>query len=212
MTSELDVRWDAPCWSGLDTLNIANFRPESSDHRPVVSARLGYDGAFLRGIFRTEDRYVRSVATGFQQNVCRDSCVEFFVQPRGEGAYHNFEFNAGGAMLWHCVRDHSRGPTGFADMSVTSDEECQAVEIISSLPSTVEPEIREPLTWTLAFAIPVSLLEKYVGALGPLSGQTWRANFYKCGDKTSHPHWGSWMPVSELNFHLPACFGVIQFA
>ncbi|MEW6117215.1 MAG: carbohydrate-binding family 9-like protein, partial [Nitrospirota bacterium] len=39
----------------------------------------------------------------------------------------------------------------------------------------------------------------------------WRANFYKCGDATSHPHWASWAPVEALNFHLPHCFGTICF-
>ena len=35
--------------------------------------------------------------------------------------------------------------------------------------------------------------------------------FFKCGDKTSHPHWASWNPVDELNFHLPRCFSEIIF-
>jgi hypothetical protein len=47
--------------------------------------------------------------------------------------------------------------------------------------------------------------------LGPMSSQSWRDNFYKCGDQTSHPHWASWSPVDDLNFHLPRCFGTICF-
>jgi hypothetical protein len=43
-------------------------------------------------------------------------------------------------------------------------------------------------------------------------GNLWRANFYKCGDDTSHPHWAAWSPVDELNFHLPRCFGRLGFA
>jgi hypothetical protein len=54
------------------------------------------------------------------------------------------------------------------------------------------------------------VLEKYAGKLGKIAGQTWRGNFYKCGNETSHPHWGAWSPVTELNFHLPASFGTIQ--
>ena len=36
-----------------------------------------------------------------------------------------------------------------------------------------------------------------------------RANFYKCGDKTAHPHFLSWNPVvsSKPDFHRPECFG-----
>jgi hypothetical protein len=45
----------------------------------------------------------------------------------------------------------------------------------------------------------------------PVSGQVWHANFYKCGDHTSHKHWASWQPVKELNFHRPEDFGDIVF-
>jgi hypothetical protein len=75
----------------------------------------------------------------------------------------------------------------------------------------VEPEVEGPLTWQLAFFVPVALLERYVGPIGPLAGQEWRANLYKCGDGTSHPHWASWSPVDALNFHLPHCFGTLRF-
>jgi hypothetical protein len=79
------------------------------------------------------------------------------------------------------------------------------------MPEVVEPEIREPTIWFLEFHIPFALFEKHVGPLGKVGGQTWTANFYKCGDKTSHPHWASWSPVDKLNFHLPRCFGNLVF-
>ena len=81
----------------------------------------------------------------------------------------------------------------------------------SSLPALVEPELRDPVEWQLAFYIPLAVLERYLGALGPLGGQSWRANLYKCGDKTSHPHWASWAPLAARNFHLPECFGALDF-
>jgi hypothetical protein len=47
----------------------------------------------------------------------------------------------------------------------------------------------------------------------PGPGVTWRANFYKCADKTSHPHWLTWAPVNypKPKFHLPEYFGRIEF-
>ncbi|MCD6337129.1 MAG: hypothetical protein J7M01_02720, partial [Candidatus Marinimicrobia bacterium] len=36
-------------------------------------------------------------------------------------------------------------------------------------------------------------------------------NLYKCGDKTSHPHWASWSPIDKLNFHQPKHFGEFVF-
>ncbi len=43
----------------------------------------------------------------------------------------------------------------------------------------------------------------------PLSGQTWAANFTKCADKTSHPHWLSWVGVRT--FHYPRDFNRLVF-
>jgi len=58
----------------------------------------------------------------------------------------------------------------------------------------------------------LALFETFVGPLGAPSGQIWRANFYKCADESSHPHWGSWADIGErLDFHQPECFGEIIF-
>ena len=76
----------------------------------------------------------------------------------------------------------------------------------------VEPEIQEDTDWPLEFFIPFSLLAKYAGPLGEIAGQEWRANFYKCGDRTSHPHWARWAPINgQLNFHQPQFFGQLLF-
>jgi hypothetical protein len=209
----LDGNWDAPAWQLAETLRLDHARPEGSDHRPRVQARLLHDGANIFGLFRVEDRYVRAVQRGFQAPVCRDSCVEFFFQPHAGRGYFNFEFSAGGAFLCSYIRDCTRiGEDGFADFELLGPEAEAAVSVCHSLPETVEPERVDPTVWTLQFAIPVCMLEAYAGHLGSLKGRTWTANLYKCGDETSHPHWLSWAPVDELNFHLPRCFQPIDFA
>jgi hypothetical protein len=136
--------------------------------------------------------------------------VEFFVQPTPAG-YFNFEFNCGGALLAYYITDHRRVGDGFASYAPFKPEEAARVTIAHSLPQLVDPEIVDSLEWMLQFRIPVALIESYTGRLGSLSGQRWRANFYKCGDETSHPHWAAWSPVDELNFHLPRCFGEVRF-
>ena len=79
--------WDDPVWQTAAPLKIDNFHPRSSDHRPVVEARLMYDDAELHARFRVEDRYVRCVHVGYQTPVCRDSCVELFVTRDGRIVY-----------------------------------------------------------------------------------------------------------------------------
>jgi hypothetical protein len=207
----LDAGWDDPAWSGAQTLDIDRFRPEGSGYRPRTRARLQYDSDGLCGLFRVEDAHVRSVHTRFGEPVYQDSCVEIFLQPKAGRGYLNFEMNAGGTLLASHVTDHRRTPEGFAAFTRLTEEDGRQVAVRSSLPPVVEPEIEGPVDWQLAFSIPVTLLEKYVGPIGPLAGQDWRANLYKCGDRTSHPHWASWSPVDTLNFHLPHCFGTLRF-
>ena len=56
------------------------------------------------------------------------------------------------------------------------------------------------------------VMAPFVDSLAPLDGRTMRANFYKCGDNTSHPHWGAWNSIGdELNFHQPAQFVLLKF-
>jgi hypothetical protein len=208
----LEAGWDDPAWQQAETLELLHFRPEGSDHRPRTQARLLHSADGLFGIFRVEDRYVRSRHTRFGDPVYEDSCVEIFLQPRPGLGYLNFEMNCGGALLASHVTDHRRVPGGFAAFTRLPEAEAAQVRVRSSLPRTVDPELASPLEWQLSFFIPLALLETYVGGgLAPLAGRSWRANLYKCGDKTSHPHWASWAPLAERNFHLPHCFGTLRF-
>jgi hypothetical protein len=203
--------WDDPVWAASEPIEIACFRPEGSDHRPRTRVRLAWDDGGLCGLFRVEDRHVRSVHTRFGDPVYQDSCVEAFLQPKPGRGYLNFEMNAGGALLASHVTDHRRTPDGFAAFTKLTEEYGRRVAVRSTLPGVIEPEIDGPVDWQLAFFIPTALLEEFVGPIGPLAGQAWRANLYKCGDRTSHPHWASWSPVDALNFHLPHCFGTLRF-
>jgi hypothetical protein len=207
----LEDGWDAAAWARAETLELAHFRAEGSDHRPRTRCRLLHDGAGLAGIFHVEDRYVRSVHERFGDPVYEDSCVELFLQPAPGRGYLNLEMNCGGTLRASHITDNRRVPGGFAAFTPLTEDEGRSVGIRSSLPRRVDPEIAAPLEWQLAFFVPLALLERHVGALGRLAGQSWRANVYKCGDSTSHPHWASWAPLEARNFHLPHCFGTLRF-
>ena len=148
----------------------------------------------------------------YQQEVWKDSCVEFFAQPKPDRGYFNFEFNCGGAFLCSYITNPERTPAGFKEFTQVPASLGQTIQARSSLPQRIDPEITTPVTWTLRFFIPFALFEHYLGPLGAIPGQTWRGNFYKCADETSHPHWAAWSPVDELNFHRPDCFGTLRFA
>lgn len=208
---ELEGLWEGPTWGDVPALSVDHFRPESSAHRPRAECKLLSSEDELFGIFRVVDRYVRCVNTVFQGPVYKDSCVELFVRPKSEAGYFNFEFNCGGALLSYYVLDPTRAPGGFADFVALDAADDARIRRHHSLPRVVEPELLEETAWYLEFAVPFAVLEKYTGALGPVAGSTWRANFYKCADETSHPHWAAWSPVDELNFHAPEQFGSLHF-
>ena len=207
----IDGAWDSPVWTDTPFMEISHFRPESSGHHPRTRVKMQYGIEGLYGIFRVDDQYVRSIHRRHQDPVYKDSCVEFFVHPNDKGGYFNFEFNCGGTLLASYVIDPTRMGNGLADCSWLSKEDVRQIKIYHSLPKRTDPEIQEAVTWYLEFYIPFSLLERYTGPLDVKPGVTWRCNFYKCADETSHPHWASWSPVDELNFHLPHCFGELVF-
>lgn len=209
-TTATALALDDAAWDQADLARINCFRPESSPHRPRTTVRLFYDHHGIQGRFQVQDRYVRCTRTEYGSEVWKDSCVEFFVEPRPGAGYLNFEFNCGGAFLCSHIVDPTRTPEGFKQFTKVPAEVARRISVQSSLPAVIEPEITRPVVWQLRFFIPFTLLEQYVGPLGELNGQTWRGNFFKCAEDNSHPHWAAWSPVDELNFHLPRCFGTLQ--
>jgi hypothetical protein len=211
---ELDSDWNSSRWRDAHIADVSIFRDESTTHHPKTEVKLLYTQNGIYGKFKVEDNYVRSVESGYLAPVCRDSCVEFFVKPKKNRGYLNFEFNCGGSLLCTYITDSTRTDTGFKEMVELKESELNQVKIYHSLPSIVEPEIKNDTEWFIGFYIPFLLIEKYVGKLSfskKSHPPEWRCNFYKCGDKTSHPHWASWNPITATNFHLPECFGILKF-
>lgn len=202
--------WHAPAWQHAEIATISAFRSESSHHRPVTKVRLIASDTALHGIFSVEDQYVRCIRTGYGSEVWKDSCVEVFLEPPGGKGYFNFEFNCGGAFLCNYITDPTRTPTGFVGAVRLPEPLAMNVTVASTLPAVVDPEIKDPVHWHLAFHIPFQVLEPFAGPLRPFHGTRWRGNFFKCAEEVSHPHWASWSPVDQFNFHLPSCFGHLE--
>ena len=209
---EMQGLWSGKIWWDVPLLTLKCFRPEGSDHQPRTECKLLYNRLTLFGIFRVEDRHVRCVHTGFNTDVWKDSCVELFIQPAGSSGYFNFEFNCGGSLLASFVTNPARINGRLLAFTPLSPEDDRQIRRYTSLPAVVEPEIKIPCTWYLEFAIPITILEKYAGPIGDMNGRIWRANVYKCGNETSHPHWASWQPLTLRNFHQPESFGFIEFS
>ena len=201
---------DSADWQGT-TIDVASFRPESSDHRPQVTLTLAHDEQALKGLFVVNDRYVRCVKQHFQDMVCEDSCVEIFLQPHDnpKGSYLSLEISGNGTLLSYLIHDPTRTESGFVDYRPLTTSEGGQYKVITSLPKMVDPELDQPTTWHAAFEIPKQLLRELFGDQYSDTNK-WRMNAFKCGDQTSHPHWASWQPVPEFNFHDPSAFALIE--
>lgn len=212
MLPDLAADWDGDSWTSAETAELYHFRPEGSAHRPRARVRLLHGVAGIRGIFEVHDQFVRSTRANYMDEVWKDSCVEFFMQPKPGAGYFNLEMNAGGAHLCLYIEDPERTADGFKKFTRLPPEVGCRIQVKSSLPKIIDPEIADPVRWQINFLVPFKVLEEYVGPLGEVRGQDWRGNFYKCADEGSHPHWGSWSPVDVFNFHTPRCFGGLHFA
>lgn len=205
---DLTADWNGPAWRDVRSLSIDRFHPLSSDHRPQTTARLSWSQAALHVLFKVQDRYVKSVATTYQDQVCWDSCVELFVAPKAGFGYFNFEFNCGGVMLNYYIEDATRVAGAFKRYTPVPDVLHRLISVKSTLPVRTPIEIVDPIEWRLEARIPFAVMERFVGPIDIRVERSWRGNLFKCGSETSHPHWAAWSDIGpELNFHQPSRFG-----
>lgn len=209
-TPKPDSNWNDPVWKNAAIAKVAWFHKDSEFNHPVTSVKMLHDNKGIHILFRVEDRHVIARCTRYQQQVCRDSCVEFFVEPPGGRGYLNFEFNAAGTLLLYHITDHARTETGFKCSTPVPRKLADTMRIHASFTPPVKVEVPGPITWSLQAFIPFSLFEAVLGKVKPVAGSTWRGNFYKCG--SDYNHYACWSPVGELNFHQPPCFGKLLFA
>ena len=208
-----DFAWDGSIWSQAETAVIASPAIALETAAPQTEARVLHDETNLYGLFRVQDHSILARQTQYNSWTCFDSCVEFFFQPhpestsKSENGYFNLEISATGAHLLYYVRNWTPVGDYYADFTAIPEEDGRLFETRSSVTELVPQERPGELTWFVQFRIPLAVAEKYCGSIGTLSGQHWRGNFYKCGDQLNPPHWLAWSPVTELNFHLPHCFG-----
>lgn len=184
--------------------NIRIINWKSHGYKPVVRFNIAYsDNEVFLKYYITENS-VKAEKTKSNEMVCEDSCVEFFVSPAGDGIYYNFEFNPIGTIL--LGSGHGR-----SDSVRASENHISLIRRITSLGTEPFTEIKGKVIWNITIAIPLKAF--YNHNIERLNGKTFRANFYKCGDKLSVPHYVTWNPVKteKPDFHRPEHFGILEF-
>ena len=194
-------------WSKAEVAELKNYFGNYPNPFPEVKVKIAYDDEALYLLFEVHDQYVKAVHTGYQADVWKDSCVEFFFTP-GENrrfGYFNLEINCSGHALFQFWEN--------GVVTEISKKDFGRIEIYHTLPKIIVEEIVSPLTWFVEYRLPVEILKKYTRVTKPEPGKKWRINLYKCADETSHPHWLMWAKIDndKPNFHLPEYFGELNF-
>jgi len=173
-------------------------------YKPDVAFSLGYTNNELLLKYYITENWFKAEKTETNDMVCEDSCVEFFISPDDGGIYYNLEFNGIGTCHMGAGTDRHSGSR--ADPGVVTKIRRQ-----TSVGKDPVPEKTGEFSWTITIAIPFEVLFHH--KINDLKGKTLRANFYKCGDKLSTPHYLTWNPVGteKPDFHQPEYFGLLRF-
>lgn len=168
------------------------------DERPEVRFSLAHNNRSVFLKFFVEEKEIRCHVIQINGPVWEDSCVEFFVS-FDETGYYNFEFNSIGTVLAAFRKNRN-------ERTLLSEDILKKVETYTKLNKK-----NDRFYWEMLIVIPVDLFVHH--SLPSLQGVVSKANFYKCGDGLTQPHYLSWNKVeSETpDFHLPQFFGEVVF-
>ncbi|MFS4454775.1 carbohydrate-binding family 9-like protein [Maribacter sp. 2304DJ31-5] len=189
----------------VETHSIEKINWKNFPYKPQVHFKMAHNNNQIWLKYIVEEETVLAEKTRTNQLVSMDSCVEFFFDPLGDGNYYNFEFNCIGTTLL------AYGPQRKEREYITPKTIEHLVKVGSSLGKNSFVEKKGGHKWEVTIVLPVEILAHDPGI--KLKGLKSRANFYKCGDATSTPHYLSWNPIDtkKPDFHRPEFFGELIF-
>ena len=185
-----------PDWNTVPALDIDTVL--WTEPAPITAGAQicwGDDALFVR-LFATEP-YIRAENTQPLEQPCEDSCLEFFFCPDPEDRrYFNIEFNPNGLVY-----------LGFGS---------GAHDLIRLFPEDtvlIPKAERTEDGWQITYSVPYHFVRRFFPNFQPVRGSHIRANCFKCGDMTVHPHFLSWNPCTSQTpaFHVPEDYGVMYF-
>lgn len=158
-------------------------------------AQLCHDADYLYVRMEAQEANVRATLQDPLDQVCNDSCMEFFLAPDGEDdRYLNFEWN----------------PLGNLYLGFGAARPTRVRQIVKKPWELFAPmTFRSEGGWGIRYRIPKTFLTMYYPNLDFTKPMA--CNFYKCGDETETPHYLSWSPMTceTPNFHRRGDFGTL---
>ena len=174
-------------------INVINWN--EYNYQPSVKFYLAHDNSSLFIFYLVDEDNVKATYLKDNESVWEDSCVEAFFSPSLDEGYYNFEFSCIGTALAGCGKDKET-------RKLWDDTRMTQIQRFASLNKSIVGINNLHAEWWLQAVIPLELINIK-------KGNTFYANFYKCGDKTVQPHFLSWQPIDtpQPDFHQPKFFG-----
>lgn len=128
-------------------------------------------------------------------HVCIDSCVEFFANFKPDiehSPYINFEANSLGTLCCEFAEKGGLRPR-FE---------------VNNIPLPEVSVVKTETNWSVTMFISLDIIKLVYGDCTFKKGDIIKGNFFKCGDKTKTPHYGSYTKIdtSSPSFHQPQFF------
>lgn len=186
-----------PDWDTIPVMPIDNLLwTDSVDITAQAQLCWDEDALYLR--MEATEPNIRMKGSHPLAKICKDSCLEFFLQPTEGSAYLNFEMNPlCNAWIGYGIAYKTRVRIMYPDFK-----------------EQFAPQVTFTSTgWVLTYRIPFAFVRMFFPTFRAKEGLQVRGNCYKCGDETVKPHYLAWSPVvnEEPAFHKPEYFGCLIF-
>src|SRR5690554_190602 len=96
-----DSELNEAIWDEIDPITIEDYPWDENGYMPKVEVRFFYTESRLFLHYISYESEIQAIYRDMNEDVYKDSCVEFFFNPDPENddRYFNFEINAIGTML-----------------------------------------------------------------------------------------------------------------
>ena len=198
-------------WTSLDPVWLApshgRTTPTAHGAAQPTALRVCHDGERLYVAFHCVDRDIWGSYRGRNETIYEEEVVEMFLAP-GDDPRRYFELESSPRGAYFEARIES--PAGErSSMRVDRDWICTGWERAQAIRGTLDQRDDVDEWWSAEWAVPFAAL----GAAPPRAGARWRANFYRI-DQANGGEYSAWSPTfaDPPDFHVPDCFGVLEFA
>ena len=181
-----------PRWEKAEAVSLDHRWMDCDPSPYTTTARLVHCDGGVTVLLSSNEWPILAENTACNGRICDDSCMEFFFTPNGEDkSYINLEVN----------------PHGLTHVGFGEGRHNRTLLNIEDKGLRIETLIRPREGWSVCLFVPYTFIKEHFTA--PTAA--WRANFYKCGEKTVVSHFQTWNPVGteKPDYHRPEYFGNI---